>query len=562
MRSSRAVVFIAFVSGLAAALIGGSGCLSSALATGTDRARESTEALRCVAFGPYVGDLDPDFGLHPDVPLIDTLLDRVVSQTGFDCIMTYGVLNGLDYVIKAADQRGLKVIAVIWLDTDTVINDASIEQGTETAKAYPDTVVRLSCGSEFRTRNGVALDGIIRDCIARLRAAGVPQPITSIDTWWEWCARSWPCQEWNLSADVEWIGINVHPWWENKFSGLFPCTTAAEAADFHIARLQDIIGRYPGKEVVLTEFGWPAGPDGDSETNEQTDQHCGVASEENQCLVVRETLAKLDQLGLQGSLFEGFREGDWKSRNEGPVGVFWGLCDGSPPYTCKQDCLPVCGNGVLDPGEQCDPPGNIGQCLGGVDCRTDCTCKPCPPPNPIAGSRLLIRNKLPDDENKNEIVLVAKDNNVTAGAIGSGSDPRCTDAGGSGSGGTLIVSSQVCGQAHATSLPCQDWTLVGKNPGVGSIPKGYKYTDGELDDGTCKVIVIRNGRRVKALCLGKGPTRLDYDLQEGRAQAPVDVVLTAGTQSYCAEFGGSIKKDGTNGKVFKAINASPPSVCP
>src|SRR5687768_3865922 len=60
--------------------------------------------LRCVDFGPYVGTdangnaFNPDTGPHPPPGLIDSLLDVVVAQ-GFSCIMNYGVLNGLDYVI-------------------------------------------------------------------------------------------------------------------------------------------------------------------------------------------------------------------------------------------------------------------------------------------------------------------------------------------------------------------------------------------------------------------------------------------------------------------------------
>ena len=83
----------------------------------------------------------------------------------------------------------------------------------------------------------------------------------------------------------------------------------------------------------MTEFGWPAGPDGYNETNLHTGQQCGVASEANQRLVVEQTLAKLEQAAQSGTLFEVFREA-WKSTAEGVVGPYWGVCQGSPPYTC------------------------------------------------------------------------------------------------------------------------------------------------------------------------------------------------------------------------------------
>jgi hypothetical protein len=38
--------------------------------------------------------------------------------------------------------------------------------------------------------------------------------------------------------------------------------------------------------------------------------------------------------------------------------------------------LPTCGNGVVDAGEQCDPPCSQGQCAGGQFCNSSCQCVP------------------------------------------------------------------------------------------------------------------------------------------------------------------------------------------
>ncbi|MBN2015915.1 hypothetical protein JW766_03705, partial [Candidatus Dojkabacteria bacterium] len=43
------------------------------------------------------------------------------------------------------------------------------------------------------------------------------------------------------------------------------------------------------------------------------------------------------------------------------------------------DIPPECGDGTIDPGEECDPPGNTDQCEYGT-CQTDCTCPSPPPP--------------------------------------------------------------------------------------------------------------------------------------------------------------------------------------
>ncbi|MGR9014651.1 MAG: exo-beta-1,3-glucanase, partial [Gammaproteobacteria bacterium] len=280
-------------------------------------AREQTtksatkEALQCAAFSPYVGKLNPDYGAHPSKELIDRLLDKLIEKTPFRCIMTYGVMDGLEYTFAAAEARHLKVIAIIWLDEDIAVNSRSITSGIKAAKAFSKTIIKLSCGSEVRTRHGYAYDGEITRCIDSLRKAEVSQPITTIDIWWEWCNRTTPCHQTNFGAQVDWIGINVFPWWENKYSGIFPCTPANQAADFHIARLEDIRRTYPGKPVTLTEFGWPNGPEGATEINKLTKQHCGISGIKNQTLVVKSTFKKLAKKGWDGVVFEAFSE-DWK----------------------------------------------------------------------------------------------------------------------------------------------------------------------------------------------------------------------------------------------------------
>ena len=322
--------------------------------------------LRCIGFSPYVSGVsgdpnyNPDTGPHPSQALIASLLDQLTNQTNFRCIMTYGVLNGLYYTFEAAKQRNIKVIAIIWLDeydspaSTRAVNNASIAEGIRAANEYPDTIVRVSCGNEVRTRarlkhgtteplsNGTVLDGEITRCIDALRDpdAHVVQPITMIDTWWEWCNTTKPCQSNAFADKVDWIGINVYPWWENKKSDLFPCTTAAQAPRFHINRIRDVRATYPGKDVIITEFGWPAGPEGYSEVNHFTGWRCGIAGELAQTNVIAGTIKKLNDQEWSWVVFEAFRE-PWKGEatnlEERPVGPYWGICESADPYTCNPE---------------------------------------------------------------------------------------------------------------------------------------------------------------------------------------------------------------------------------
>ncbi len=292
------------------------------------------KALQCLAFSPYVGDLNPNWA-HPAPELIDTLLDRIVKDTPFRCIMTYGVLNGLDHTFATAKTRNLKVIAILWLDKDSNVNTQSISRGIALAREFPETIVKISCGSEVRTRHGSALDSEIMRCLTAMREAKISQPITTIDTWWEWCDRARPCKPTGFEASVDWIGVNIFPWWENKHAGVHTCTPAEKAADFQLERLEEIRRTYPGKTVMLTEFGWPDGPEGSTETNRKTGEKCGVASKTNQGLVIKSTLKKMAARNWPVTVFEAFSE-KWKPDDEGHFGEHWGICEGIEPYHCKK----------------------------------------------------------------------------------------------------------------------------------------------------------------------------------------------------------------------------------
>ena len=50
-------------------------------------------------------------------------------------------------------------------------------------------------------------------------------------------------------------------------------------------------------------------------------------------MVIESTFKQLAQKKWSGVVFEAFSE-DWKPAEEGPVGKYWGICQGETPYTC------------------------------------------------------------------------------------------------------------------------------------------------------------------------------------------------------------------------------------
>src|SRR5207237_979282 len=66
-------------------------------------------------------------------------------------------------------------------------------------------------------------------------------------------------------------------------------------------------------------------------------------------------------------------------------------CASTTPTTTT---LPPCGNGVIDPGEQCDPAASSSGCPSGQGCNTQCqcvqvSCDPIVPGEPIANTYQL-----------------------------------------------------------------------------------------------------------------------------------------------------------------------------
>lgn len=171
----------------------------------------------------------------------------------------------------------------------------------------------------------------------------------------------------------------------------------------------------------------------------------------------------------------------------------------------------------------------------------------------LAGKRLVIINKVPDNESRNSINVTVRSGSLGISPPGSTGDPTCAGAG--GGGGRITLTSQTSGESYSQELPCEGWT--GRKTG------SWRYNDRVLVDGACMRVEIRSTRSLKAICTGRGPSSLDFDLQPGQLQAPIDVTLEVGSgpDRYCMRFGGTVKPDGSDGKKFVARDSTAPVAC-
>lgn len=167
----------------------------------------------------------------------------------------------------------------------------------------------------------------------------------------------------------------------------------------------------------------------------------------------------------------------------------------------------------------------------------------------LSGKKLLIKNP-PSGAAGNKIVHLSKDTSIVPGAANSFLDPRCTAPNGGGTSSLRIIASGGAG-AVTIPLPCTGWTRTGFLPGDSM----YKYTD--TSGATCNIVIVKGARLAKAVC--KGP---QVAIDVSGSMSPVAVVLNLNADVFCTEFGGTLKKDGSDDKTFLRKDAPAPFACP
>jgi exo-beta-1,3-glucanase (GH17 family) len=221
-------------------------------------------------------------------------------------------------------------------------NSGMINEAIKAIRAYPDTIVAVSCGNELGHTAGLtsAVVSAVGQCVRQLKSAGISQPIGNIDTYYSWCNKNErECNNpWSAMANqVDWIGLNDYAYFSNIYSGIWPCTPPNRAAQQTMENHQRVMRLYQNKPVVLTETGWPTAPSGTTIMNTPnyvTGQQCGPANDANQKATVQSLINLYRSKQYPMNLFSAFKEA-WKGATSQHIETQWGICDGTYPYTCK-----------------------------------------------------------------------------------------------------------------------------------------------------------------------------------------------------------------------------------
>jgi exo-beta-1,3-glucanase (GH17 family)/cellulose synthase/poly-beta-1,6-N-acetylglucosamine synthase-like glycosyltransferase len=219
-------------------------------------------------------------------------------------IRTYSVNNGLDMVPELAAKYGLRVTLGAWIDDWEAQNEREIETAIELAKRHRN-IDSVIVGNETLYRNEVLQRGpSVKELIAKIERVKreVDVPVTTAEVWDIWLEHP------ELVSAVDYLAVHILPYWEGLPS--------SAAVDHAISIYQRLREAYPGKRIVIAEFGWPSAG---------LNRKQAVPDPVAQAEILRQFVARADAMGIDYSIIEAFDQ-PWKVF-EGSVGAYWGIFD-------------------------------------------------------------------------------------------------------------------------------------------------------------------------------------------------------------------------------------------
>jgi cellulose synthase/poly-beta-1,6-N-acetylglucosamine synthase-like glycosyltransferase/exo-beta-1,3-glucanase (GH17 family) len=292
----RAVIAVlVLVSGLHAALWG--------LLRNEQQAPDFRGMLPSVSYAPFEGTSHPDVDNVPSVEKIRSDLSKLSKVTR--AIRLYSSTGGVELVPPIAREFGLKVMVGAWLDSHTDRNEREIQAAIELARRNSN-VIGVVVGNETQYRAELPIDQLL-EFIKRVKRS-VSVPVTTGEIWNIW--RDNPCKNNNpgdcLVNNVDFIAAHVLPYWENA--------TADEAVDRAAYLYQLLRDTYPGKRVVIAEFGWPSAG---------YNLRRAEPGPFEQARVLRSFVTRAEAMGMDYNIVEAIDQ-PWKFF-EGGVGPYWGI---------------------------------------------------------------------------------------------------------------------------------------------------------------------------------------------------------------------------------------------
>jgi exo-beta-1,3-glucanase (GH17 family)/cellulose synthase/poly-beta-1,6-N-acetylglucosamine synthase-like glycosyltransferase len=251
--------------------------------------------LPSVSYAPFEGTAHPDVDNIPTAERIRDDMRKLSSITR--AIRLYSSTGGVELVPPIAAEFGLKVTVGAWIDKNTERNEREIDAAINLARRNSN-VIGVVVGNETIYRGEQKVEDLI-ELIKRVKKS-VNVPVTTGEIWNIW--RDDP----ELAYSVDFIAAHVLPYWENF--------TDKQAVDQAVAMFQLLRDQFPGKRIVIAEFGWPSA--GYNLRN-------AVPGPFEQASILRNFVARAEAIGMDYNIVEAIDQ-PWKFF-EGGVGPYWGI---------------------------------------------------------------------------------------------------------------------------------------------------------------------------------------------------------------------------------------------
>ncbi len=251
--------------------------------------------LPSVSYAPFEGTAHPDVDNIPNAEKIRADMKTLAPLTR--AIRLYSSTGGVELVPPIANEVGIKVTVGAWIDKNADRNERELLSAIDLAKRNGN-VNGIVVGNETIYRGEQKIEDLIK-LIQRVKGS-VNVPVTTGEIWNIWLENP------ELASSVDFIAAHILPYWEG-FSD-------KQAVDQALIIYQKLRNAFPGKRIVIAEFGWPSA--GYNLKNADPGPF-------EQAVTLRNFVNRAESIGMEYNIVEAIDQ-PWKFF-EGGVGPYWGI---------------------------------------------------------------------------------------------------------------------------------------------------------------------------------------------------------------------------------------------
>lgn len=215
-------------------------------------------------------------------------------------VRTFSCTEGNELIPKVAKEMGIKTLVGAWLGKDPEVNEREIKGLIKLAKK--GLVDIAAVGNEVMYRKDLSEEELL-DFIGKVKKQIPDIKVGYVDAYYEFSHRPKITQ----ACDV--ILCNCYPFWEG--------CPFENSLDYMKQMYYQAVEAGSGKEVIITETGWPS-------MGENLRGAVPSADHARDYFINTQLWASEDQVPV--FYFSSFDE-SWKVGAEGIVGAYWGIWD-------------------------------------------------------------------------------------------------------------------------------------------------------------------------------------------------------------------------------------------